>query len=416
LAYENITRSNCGACHSQVDFATGANHPGGIQTDDSQCGVCHKPTGLGGDPMLVHQPAAKTEDTPEYNVSIAMTPPANGQYYVAGEAPVVTVTLTDTATGTPVDGTVYTADADAVGASGGGLSTGALYVYGPRSDAVPVLTTNSTTDPALPSGTAPTQAHSLLLTSGASTDPLVTTSTSGFSYQLEAIPADMTPGTYMVKFYAADYGAVSATDFRTWSDGLINFQVGTATVEHKVSGDACTNCHGDTQMHVEGAHPHNAPFNTDHCLACHDKSGNYGDYIGNRVHAVHRGSITGDIKGHDWSAVTFPQPANNCTICHTNKEGTPVWRTPDAVVCGGCHGTNPTADPTSATYANDDPARLQQEIAAAQHMQQNGGDFDPTTPPTQQCTVCHGAGRIADLYQTHQLIKFGANATQGATP
>src|SRR5450755_3338474 len=39
------SRAACGACHDDVNFATGANHPGGFQADDTQCHNCHVPQG-----------------------------------------------------------------------------------------------------------------------------------------------------------------------------------------------------------------------------------------------------------------------------------------------------------------------------------------------------------------------------------
>jgi OmcA/MtrC family decaheme c-type cytochrome len=39
------TRVACGACHDDVNFATGANHPGGPQVSDDLCAVCHIPVG-----------------------------------------------------------------------------------------------------------------------------------------------------------------------------------------------------------------------------------------------------------------------------------------------------------------------------------------------------------------------------------
>ncbi len=400
LAYSNPTRSNCGSCHDNVDFATGTNHAGGAQANDAGCALCHPAASIRD---VYHKPAPAPKNTPEFDVTIAMTPPANGQYYVEGEAPVVTVTLADHATGAGVDGSVYTAAQDAEGVSGGGLSTANLFVYGPRSEAVPVLTTNSTTDPAL-SGN-PTQGHSLFV---GSADPRVITDATGFKYQLMAIPAGLAQGTYMVRFEGADYGGITNDNYVTSSSGLINFQVKTATVEPKVSGDACVECHGDTRMHLEGAHAHNIPFDTDYCLACHDKSGNHGDYIGNRVHAVHRASITGDYLDRNWSEVTFPRPANNCTTCHTNPDApTPVWREPSMLACGGCHGVMPNADP--ASYPASEQEQVRAEVAAAQHMAQNGGDAAADAmgaPPTLSCLVCHGEGRVADLFKTHHLIEF----------
>jgi OmcA/MtrC family decaheme c-type cytochrome len=39
------SRAACGACHDDVNFASGANHPGGFQKDDNQCANCHIPKG-----------------------------------------------------------------------------------------------------------------------------------------------------------------------------------------------------------------------------------------------------------------------------------------------------------------------------------------------------------------------------------
>ena len=432
LAMTGINRANCGSCHEAIDFAsvdpntnghgTDINN-GGQQLDDLACTTCHHEGSIIGgtnlSPSVVHNPAPLLANTPEFDVTISMTPPAVGTFYTTGETPVVTVTLANG--GTPVAGTVYTADKDAKGVSGGALSSANLYVYGPRSDAVPVLTVCSSTDPdfgtlACPSGnppapaTAPRQGHDLTLTGGVNADLQVTTTAAGYSYQLMDNIADLVPGTYMVRFEGGDYGAISDTDYVTSSTKVINFQVKTADVEHKMSGDACTNCHGTTVMHLEGAHPHNQAFDTDGCLGCHDISGNYGDYIGNRVHAVHKASATGDLKAttpgtRDWSHITFPQEVNNCTICHTDTNtDAPVWRRPDALACGGCHGTKRDAIP--ADYPNVDADRIIREAAAAAHMLDMGGDFDPTTNPQTQCIVCHGEDRIADLYDTHHLITF----------
>ncbi len=41
----NPSRASCGACHDNVNFATGANHPAGAYPDDTQCAVCHIPQG-----------------------------------------------------------------------------------------------------------------------------------------------------------------------------------------------------------------------------------------------------------------------------------------------------------------------------------------------------------------------------------
>ncbi len=351
------TIAACGACHDDVNFATGANHPGGIQADNAACKFCHAPAAIAG----YHDTTLTGKDAAEFQVNISMTPPANGTNYVAGEAPVVTVTLKDAA-GADVDPTVYTAAKDAKGVSGGGLSAASLYVYGPRAKAKPVLTTGSSTDPNLAADAEPTQGHNLLIPS---TDPLVSADANGFHYQLQAIPADLPAGTYMVRFEGADYGGVSNDDYVTSSVALINFQVGTATPEKKVAGDGCLNCHGDNRMHLAGAHAHNIPFDTDYCLACHDQSNNHGVPIANRVHAVHAANSDGDLYGplytyeaspgpRDWSDITYPQNVQHCQTCH-NSGNSSYTTKPYEAPCAGCH--------------------IQAGNGVLDHMQQNGAPY-----------------------------------------
>lgn len=389
------TRQICGTCHVDVNFKTGAGHPGGAQNTDNGCVYCHPAEGhvspaTGASVTEAHDiaPASALHpqpmDVPEFAVHISITDPANGTYYVAGETPEVTVTLTkiDPATGedtgTAVDPSVYTtltSDAtSAKGVSGGGLSSAVLMVYGPRAKALPVLATGSTTDPDFQAAVAadptvtPEQEHSLLLPT---TDRAVTADANGFHYQLEAIPADLPAGTYMVQSQVSDYGGVANDDYITGSTGLINIQIGTDTVQAKVAGDACVNCHGNTRMHIAGKYAHDVPFNTDYCLACHDQSGNHGDQISNRVHAVHSANDNGDLSNYanganggaftlsrSWDT-TYPQELTRCQTCHNSGDST--WNTnPYEQPCFGCHGDN--ADATT-------------------HMISNQG----------QCEVCHGA-------------------------
>ena len=78
------------------------------------------------------------------------------------------------------------------------------------------------------------------------------------------------------------------------------------------------------------------------------------------------------------------------------------------LACGGCHGTDPMADPADPFYANADPEDVLAEKAAAQHMVLNGGTPDPQDVVTLNCLVCHGEDRIADPFMTHDIIKFRA--------
>lgn len=438
---DHPTRQVCATCHYTVRFdgtqfvgLDGNTKTHVTQSNDNLCSSCHgsgtTPTNLAlGQPgglQYVHNPAPKlvTKDAsgntvhednrPEFRVNVSVSAPANGTYYVAGEKPVVTVTLDKitypvdangsptyaTPTYTPVDGSVYTTPStdasSAKGVSGGGLASAVLMVYGPRADAVPVLTTDSTTDPNLAAGTAPEQEHDLLADS---TDPRVTADASGFHYQLQAIPSTLAAGTYMVQSQVSDYGGLSNSDYTTGSTGLTYMQIGTATVEAKVDGNGCVNCHGTTRQHQAGKYAHDVPFNTDFCMACHDTSGNHGDPIANRVHAIHDANPEGDLTNYsngtyvtppsrDWSAINFPQNDAECVACHTSAQATPSF-TPayDPSFVGDVSGTSLPAAALPANVINTSGSYLTKpsevpcfachadQSGAIAHMQSNGGQY-----------------------------------------
>jgi Outer membrane cytochrome MtrC/MtrF-like, domains II/IV len=355
--------------HDATGIANGA--PATSRTD-AQCAGCHVGTGDSADIVNAHSTAATGNDIPEYTVTISAPPYSNGSYYVSGETFTVDVTLATNGavTQTPVP-EAYTDAQDAAYNSGNGLAVATLYMYGPRSFAKSIL----------PGGG---QGVSLFGKGDAT----------GFHYGY-TVPAGLTPGTYLIRVRIADYSwsrsnpnGGGAHVYQAESFALAKIQIGTATEQNKVDGqDSCIACHGDTLMHGED---HASPFDTDHCTACHDQSGGHAAYIGNRVHAVHAHSSTGDmVDNRDWNAlvyelgrpvielaqgptvtspVTFPlgdiSPATNdiehsstyrCVICHkagstSGTYKTNAYETP----CLGCHGDVP---------------------AATDHMRQNGGDY-----------------------------------------
>jgi OmcA/MtrC family decaheme c-type cytochrome len=367
----NPNKQACSSCHTTVDFT---NHHGfGTPADGAGCLGCHG-AGATWDIDKVHSLTPASGDptydvslAPEYVVSMSITPPANGTYYVANEAPVVTIQLVENGTLWPAANYGQGKDVDAQGNTNPGvqndkLTNAGLYVYGPRSNPMPVLTTGSAKTP------VPTQSQSLLLPSS---DPLVATTTAGagaFVYKLKPIPSTMTPGTYMVRFYAQDYGYVNDSNFRVSSNAFQTIQILQAAVTPKISGD-CTRCHGSANAPFHDAR-HAVPFNTDECESCHDYSGNHANLLANRVHSVHAGSKLGDLMSLDWTTttsyeldsgvkagpITYPVGdvnggIQNCAVCHSS--GNPQYtQNVHEQSCRGCH----------------------MDIPAAQaHMLQNGG-------------------------------------------
>jgi hypothetical protein len=145
------SRAACGSCHDLIDWAAGTNHEGGAAANDAACALCH----TAAKNVTAHDWTAKDiRNIPEFNVSITTSAPANGTHFVAGESPVITIVLSDPATGTPIDHTTVVEDAAGEGcvttatdtttctnAADGQFRAGNLYVNGPRAKRIPVLTT-----------------------------------------------------------------------------------------------------------------------------------------------------------------------------------------------------------------------------------------------------------------------------------
>ncbi len=124
----------CGTCHDNIWFgdlkaipAGFVAHQGEPQADDGGCPRCHQSDIDSWAPSIAE---AHKVSQPLNKVDISLTRPANGQYYVAGEKPVVTLVIRSD-NGTPID---HTSVNDTT------FSAANLYVYGPRLQAKPVLT------------------------------------------------------------------------------------------------------------------------------------------------------------------------------------------------------------------------------------------------------------------------------------
>jgi OmcA/MtrC family decaheme c-type cytochrome len=127
--YGNYAKCNTtsGSCEIQV-------HGGGSQTDDTGCTTCHKASSGNENITDAHLIA---DQAPKYTVDVTMTAPGNGTYYVAGEAPVVTVVIKQG--GTAIDHTtVVQTNSD--------FSSSYLFVNGPRARRIPQLTSAARAD------------------------------------------------------------------------------------------------------------------------------------------------------------------------------------------------------------------------------------------------------------------------------
>ena len=87
------TRVACGACHDDVNFATGANHAGGPQISDNQCATCHIPQGeLEFDASIKGAHVVPEDSTSLSGLIFEIQQLQNGS---AGQKPTITFTLKD---------------------------------------------------------------------------------------------------------------------------------------------------------------------------------------------------------------------------------------------------------------------------------------------------------------------------------
>lgn len=379
----------CTGCHDNVWFGPKADTPEGMEShaagailDDSACAQCHSPEG---GPLAsiadVHQIAP-----PEFKhtTELTMSAPANGEYYVAGETPQVTISIVDLATGEPLDPATLKAPADSSEVQADEWRRVNFYVSGPRTDTKPVLTSAvEDMERTYASNDLRVQLDEAL------EDPNVTRTTDSIIYQLGDV-AGLAPGTY-----TAFVEAMPAAPLGGW--GYINFQVGTADPEPQPASN-CTDCHKDTTMH-SGYFA--VPFTPDICKSCHDNKRQIPEMVGwtdrnagygaaplsRRIHGVHYGHYVDKPEEihsrHDYSHVIFPQDVRNCTKCHDETDS---WnKKASRVACLACHDSDVTMVHASLMTFDLSPADPW-----------NGDEFET-------CSICHGENADFSPAKVHSI-------------
>ncbi len=390
-AYMTPSRAACGACHDNVNFATGDNHVNLPQVSDNQCSNCHIPQGeLPFDASIKGAHINPTQYSGMPGMVFDILKVDNG---VAGNKPAVTFTLKDNA-GNPIAANSLTATPNRLG----------LVLAGPTSD---YGYTNFGSD---------VTTHGYVSEDGSK----ATCGTDGTCvYQfLHAIPADA-KGTFSIgmegrrglTIYAGD--KVAATTEYGAINKVVNFSVDGSPVQQRrkvVDIAKCNACHSYLSVHGENRNQ------IEMCVLCHNPSETD---IGRRpsaqnpadkaapaqsvnfailIHKIHTGADLASIgqpfvvvgfggSHNDFSDVVFPafSPSGavgnvrSCDMCHVNgsENSLPIGlndvTTPNSLLnptpavtaaCTACHATKPEL---SHAVAN-------------------------TTQFGESCTACHGPG------------------------
>ena len=328
----NPSRLACGACHDNVNFATGDNHPapGGVRTDDSQCKLCHTPDAI----ALAHA----TNDPTPHNPLIATG--AHSFKYVISGATVnasgfvevtfqifrdFTVALDNsTSGGTPVD-----ISADGTTLDGGTFTGGPAFLvaYGTAQDGVASPTDwNSKHDSVALTAMAQGTNGNILTLVDAATNTYKATivSTTGGSAHTMKIPAGATMVTAVLD------GTVK-TGTTTWN-ALADMKTADGYTERRQiisMNSKCDSCHERSQ-----AMAHGSTYNQDKgmCAVCHTPnqggsttrpwSASFRVWV-HGIHAANEGIRSAPFTWHGadeeenfFTEMNFPGIINNCENCH----------------------------------------------------------------------------------------------------
>ena len=392
------SRAACGACHDDINFATGANHPGGFQQDDNQCSNCHVAQGetpfdasIMGAHVVPTDTAARYPQNPNTllaGLNLAITSVTNTS---AGQAPTVTFTVRDDKnTNIPLSK----------------LSTVQFSMAGPTTDfGYTSFGSNTSSTPGYVTESA------AKATCDASGDCSYT-----FTH---TIPANAT-GTFTMggeaRMSVTVLGGTTASQTVSLgaSNPVMNFSVDGSTVQPRRTVVALSNCN---QCHVALSLHGGLRNNTEYCVVCHNPSNTDATVRANAqvasdksapaqginfsllVHRIHNGVnvvpaggkpyiVVGHGGSHnDFSNVLFPAMSpsgsatylQNCTLCHANgsEQNLPTGLNPVADPQGWINPIQPTSSACSGCHVSK---------SEASHFLAN------TTALGEGCNVCHGSG------------------------
>ncbi len=391
--YQVPTEEACGACHDDVNFATGENHGPDIPADNSQCVSCHANNPDSRIEVRQAHRILEREAAAAYAYNlIDVTAPG------AGAAPTATFSVTN-----PQDGDAAYDLATTTALADGGLRLSLAWTTEDYSNV------GNGSENSQPETTAVYDDMGVLQASpnGDGTYDLI----------LGTVPADQT-GSGVVVFEGAvsdaelgNLGIENAHHYFAITDDPAD------PVPRRTSVDMirCNDCHDSLSFH--------GGRNTDSiesCQTCHNADAARGgspsrgpmdvNYFLHRKHAVD------DIR--------YPQPVSHCTGCHTDDGFYPTPASAGVLPTSTNRGADPfdpfdndriTANTAacSVCHAGDD-ARI--------HMEQNGGSIAACLAPDgtvsrkvddcggtlgevieESCVVCHGPGRSADTAIVHGL-------------
>lgn len=383
------TAEACGSCHDDVDFETGANHAGGAQSN-SACTSCHAANTTSGLGAYQKHRILTDEDAERYSLNILTI-----DFMGPGLAPDVTFSITDPTNGDmPYD---LANDADLTN----GSTSFRFYLGWPTTDFTNSGNSNS--------GASSTNVYSAGVLQAMDNGDFTYTLTLGI------VPANVV-GSGIVGFVGQVTNANGSSKISNQHEffGITDDPMNPTPRRMNADIDRCNVCHVRMTNHNDRIN------NIYVCSTCHNSSAARGSGGPMDIKSfIHRKHAVDDI--------TYPQRVSNCLACHTDDGfypielgsgilSTSVNRGADSFDLTDNNRQSPNAGTCSVCHS---------DATAEVHMEQNGASFDACEESDgtlrvrvdacgpggdksgaivqESCTVCHDAGRSADVAVMHNL-------------
>lgn len=336
---KNPTRAACGACHDNVNFATGQGHVDLPQPNDNRCSTCHTPQGeFDFDASIMGAHVTPTEAAELPGVKLEIVSVDDG---VAGRRPRVTFSVKDNA------GNVIPANR---------MNSLSLVLAGPTTDYATWIQESALQAQDVGGGRF---AYTFTAAIPATARGSFTIGMEGYrNFTLMAgTTREMTvrdAGKNVQKTFAVDGSAV-------------------AMRRQVVALDKCNACHANLSLHGGNRNT------IEECVLCHnpnttdarrrpaDRAPNESVNFSSMIHRIHSGlsqerefSIFGNGNvEHNYNKAGYPGILSNCSSCHVNNSHRLPLRSdllpvvdprsfaptpgPEAAACMTCHGSRSAA-------------------------------------------------------------------------
>lgn len=403
-AFLNPSTVACGACHDNVNLASGLNHAGGPQPDDKLCSNCHIPQGeLEFDASILGAHANPTQSSTLPGIVMHVVKVDN---YGPGQKPIVTFTVKDKA-GNVIPLNTLTASPNSASLIMAGPTTDYGYTSFGSDLATPGYVSESVVTAAKcgTDGTCTYQFTHAIPANAKGSYAIATQARRG---------ATLLPGT--VKQMSTEYGAKNEVTY---------FSVdGTKTMQRRTVVDVnkCNQCHQYLSLHGENRNQ------IEFCVMCHNPSENDASTrpsattaadkalppqsvdFALMIHRIHTGVnmqadgrtyvIVGFGGSHnDFTDVRYPamgptgnvHDTRNCQMCHVNgSESLPLQPGPQNQVKDPQGLINPAGYTTAACTG------CHTSVAAASHALTN-----TSSQLGEACIVCHDTTAQFSVDQVH---------------